>query len=432
VLNGNQKSMNCKIFHADLWGDRLYKYQVLSESGFYDINWQEINPTSPFYLFIPQNTDLLAEYNQGEKITDIFPVNGVGMTTARDQIVIDFDQQPILERVTIFRDSEDKDEELCKKLNIPLKKGWNISNARKLIKQENDLKQHIIPVLYRPFDNRYIFYHDSLVWRTVKRIMKNIIDSNIVLLYTRPMSPSYEFSVSCTNFIFDQCAVGNKSAGAGISYGSPLYTYPNTENEQTNLFLEKTPNFSSDFLTKIQNKLGYLPDYESIFYYIYALFHSPTYRQRYAEFLKIDFPRLPLTSDDNLFKKLAIKGQELVELHLMKLPSPRGRGAGGEGFLITKYNQGENSQVTQVKYDSENQRIYINKHSYFEGINPEIWQFKIGGYQVLDKWLKDRKNAKRELTFDDILHYQKIVIVLAETINIMTEIDNIIPNFPLN
>jgi predicted helicase len=204
---------------------------------------------------------------------------------------------------------------------------------------------------------------------------------------------------------------------------APLYIYPNTENKQTNLFLEKTPNLSPKFLQAIKEKLGKIPPPEEIFYYAYAIFHSPTYRTRYAEFLKIDFPRLPLTNNQNLFNSLAIKGEELVNLHLMKSDRLNN--------LITTYQQIGDNQITEVTYHSELQRVYINKESYFTDIPQHIWEFKIGGYQVLDKWLKDRKNAKRELSTQEINHYQKIVISLTETFRIMQEIDRIIPYFPL-
>ncbi len=199
--------------------------------------------------------------------------------------------------------------------------------------------------------------------------------------------------------------------------------YPNTENKQTNLFLEKTPNLSPKFLEAIKEKLGKIPPPEEIFYYAYAIFHSPTYRTRYAEFLKIDFPRLPLTSNQNLFNSLAIKGEELVNLHLMKSDTLNN--------LMTTYQTIEDNQVSEVTYNSELQRVYINKQSYFTNIPPHIWEFKIGGYQVLDKWLKDRKNANIYLSDAEITHYQKIIIVVIETIKLMTEIDDIIPQFPI-
>ncbi len=203
----------------------------------------------------------------------------------------------------------------------------------------------------------------------------------------------------------------------------PLYLYPNTQNQQSSLFVEKSPNLSSDFLNAIKTKLGYIPTPEAIFYYIYAIFHSPTYRQRYAEFLKIDFPRVPLTSNNQLFKDLGVKGKELVDLHLMKSKKLN--------KLITKMGGEGDNAVTKITYNCEEKRVYINKTSYFAGIAPEVWEFKIGGYQVLAKWLKDRKKAKRSLSFEDMLPYQKVVVALKETIELMREIDELIPSFPI-
>ncbi len=160
---------------------------------------------------------------------------------------------------------------------------------------------------------------------------------------------------------------------------------------------------------------------EDIFNYAYAIFHSPTYRTRYAEFLKIDFPRLPLTSDKHLFRTLGEKGRELVSLHLMESPVLN--------KLITKYPIDGFHKVEKVEYNEDNQRVYINKTQYFEGVPPEVWNFHIGGYQVCHKWLKDRKD--RTLSYDERVHYQKIVVALKETIRLMQEIDEIIPDWPI-
>jgi predicted helicase len=245
--------------------------------------------------------------------------------------------------------------------------------------------------------------------------------NNIALLSCRQQVEPGFYHIFCSEILTERCIVSLKSRE--LTYVFPLYTYPNTENKQTNLFLEKTPNLSPKFLEAIKTKLGKIPTPEQIFYYAYAIFHSPTYRSRYSEFLKIDFPRLPLTSNENLFNELARKGEELVNLHLMKSDI--------FNYLITTYQGIGDNQVTEVTYNSELQRVYINKQSYFTDIPPHIWEFKIGGYQVLDKWLKDRKNAKRELSIEEINHYQKIVIALTGTLQIMEEIDIIIPGFPM-
>jgi predicted helicase len=193
----------------------------------------------------------------------------------------------------------------------------------------------------------------------------------------------------------------------------------------------RRPNLNPEFIKAVSEKVGlkliedgkgdleqtFGP--EDIFNYAYAIFHSPTYRTRYAEFLKIDFPRLPLTSDKGLFKALVEKGAELVALHLMESPTLNN--------LITGYPVTGDNTVDKISYDDNNQRVYINKEQYFEGVPPEIWNFQIGGYQIAEKWLKDRKG--RALTYDDLAHYQKVMVSLNETMRLMAAIDKAIEKY---
>jgi predicted helicase len=212
----------------------------------------------------------------------------------------------------------------------------------------------------------------------------------------------------------------------------PLYLYP-TKGEMQLGSGYRRPNLNPELIKAVQDKSGlkfveggsgdlertFGP--EDIFNYAYAIFHSPTYRTRYAEFLKIDFPRLPLTSNKDLFKSLAAKGAELVSLHLMESPVLNN--------FITRYPIAGSNEVEKVTYDENNQRVYINKMQYFEGVPPEVWNFHIGGYQVCQKWLKDRKG--RTLTYDELTHYQKVIVSLKETIRLMAEIDELIPRWPV-
>jgi predicted helicase len=212
----------------------------------------------------------------------------------------------------------------------------------------------------------------------------------------------------------------------------PLYLYP-SEGEMQFDGGKRRPNLNPEFTKVVSEKLGleFIEDGkgnlkktfgpEDIFNYVYTIFHSPTYRTRYAEFLKIDFPRLPLTSNKELFKALTEKGAELVSLHLMESPVLN--------KLITKYPVAGSNEVEKVSYDANNQRVRINKAQYFEGVPLEVWEFHIGGYQVCQKWLKDRKG--RTLTYDELTHYQKVIVALKETIRLMTEIDNLIPTWPI-
>ena len=221
-------------------------------------------------------------------------------------------------------------------------------------------------------------------------------------------------------------------ASYDINFIFPLYLYP-AEREMQLDNEHRHPNLNPQFVDAISKKLAlkFIEDGrgdlketfgpEDIFNYAYAVFHSPTYRTRYAEFLKIDFPRLPLTSDKELFKALAERGAELVSLHLMEPPMLN--------KLITKYPVAGSNVVEKVAYDETTKRVYINKEQYFKGVPPEVWNFYIGGYQTCQKWLKDRRG--RTLSYDELTHYQKVIVAIKETIRLMEEIDQVIPSWPI-
>lgn len=346
--------------------------------------WTILDPQSPEYLFIPQNQDLKSEYEKGWKLADIMLFNSVGVVTGQDQQAIAFNHQDA--------------ESLCYGHELPV-----------------DI---VVPLLYRSFDQRLIIYDSKVVTRPRSEVMRHMLSgNNLGLITTRKTQDNWDLLIT-------ERICGHKSCAAyDINYLFPLYLYPDTKSEQGNLLSNKTLNLSQDFLKTVHEELGYVHTPETILHYAYAVFHSRIYRQRSAEFLKKDFPRLPLTSNDELFKALAEKGQELVKLHLMKSKKLN--------KFITKYQGSGDNAVTEVTYKPAAQQVWINKQQHFEGIAPEVWEFKIGGYQVLDKWLKDRKKAKRCLSFDEILHYQRVVVALKETMQIMIEIDQLIPGWPL-
>lgn len=439
-----------KVFHADLWGVReLFeehshnrpvlsggKYHWLWQNEVSTTIWTILKPQSPFYLFVPQDTNLRTEYEHGWKITEILPIHGVGLTTARDHVVIDNEEKAILERARLFRDSKDSDEELCRQLAIPMKKGWDITKSRKLIRAEHDLKKFVRPIQYRPFDARLIFYHDSLIWRTVKQVMRHMLSGqNVGLVSARSNKSQSPDHFYCTRLMMEtKC--GESTTQSCLF---PLYIYPAASKSiplfesdaNGSVYDDRCPNLHAKFIEDLAGKLkmrfvaedrGCLNKTfgpEDVFDYMYAVFHSPTYRSRYAEFLKIDFPRLPLTSNLALFRALCGLGETLVSLHLIEKHGPK----------ITSYPVAGDNMVETVRYTEPGQgtakgRVWINKTQYFEGVQPDVWDFHIGGYQVCQKWLKDRKG--RQLTYDDLTHYQHVVSALAETIRLMAEIDETI------
>ncbi|MBE9217922.1 type ISP restriction/modification enzyme [Dolichospermum flos-aquae] len=430
------------VYHADLWGMReVYenkelvggKYHWLAENDISSTEWRILKPEFEFYLFQPQNINLKSEYENFTKITDILLVNSLGVATARDNLTIRFNQDEIWETINKFIDLLPEDARSYFDLGKDAK-DWSINLAQKDIKNFGLSKSQIFPIMYRPFDQRFTYYtgnSSGFHCRPRSEVMNHIIKGENLALATlrRPRNEIVDnFFVS--DQITDKCIISSLD-NASIF---PLYLYPtNTptlfDSTPTNAPGERKPNLSPEFITQFSQKLDleFISDGkgdktktfgpEDILNYIYAIFHAPIYRQRYAEFLKIDFPRVPLTANTALFWELVIKGDKLVKYHLMK----------ETGTEISTYPIPGSDMVEQVKYHENHQQIWINAEQYFDQVPQQIWNFYIGGYQVCQKWLKDRKG--RELNFDDISHYQNIISIISETIKIMENIDQIIDKY---
>jgi predicted helicase len=407
----------CKIYHSEIWGLREKKYNWLLENNIKTTNLRKLSPRSEFYLFIPREEKLLETYEKYPKITEIFPLNGVGMTTARDNFVIDRDKNSLLNRIRLFKNSKYSDDELHSFFQINKKKGWSIRKAWNMLQAipDSDLNKFILPVLYRPFDVQQIFYHDSVVWRTVKRVMGHMMYENLGLIVPRQVVHNFRHAL-CVSQIINFNALDTAGRfGSGCLF--PLYLYPETEKKDLFSYKKKggtrQPNIDPIFSQSLSEVYKKEPTPEDIFFYIYGALYSNTYRIKYAEFLKGDFPRIPFTKNYRLFCKMGECGKRLVDLHLLKsneLDQP-----------ITKFQTKGHNKVEKVKY--EQGRVCINDDQYFENVTPEIWEYQIGGYQVCSKWLKDRKG--RILSLDEIRHYCKVVTAIEKTIEIQKEIDNL-------
>jgi hypothetical protein len=411
-----------KVYHTDLWGLRHGKYQTLSETDIASTSWNELEPNKPFYFFVPRHEEVRSEYEQGLKVNDIFPTNSVGAMSGHDGFVVSHTLRELQEKMDFIRGAA-SDAEVTVKYGLADHQNWQLSQARLLLKQDKGWKRHFRQYDYRPFDYRITFYADYMFARSLRHYLCHMIYDNMALLTQRQTygRPFRHFFV--TKGISDL----NLTSNLGGTSVFPLYLYP-TEGEVQFGEGHRRPNLNLEFVKAVSEKLGltFVEDGngdleetfgpEDIFNYAYAIFHSPTYRTRYAEFLRIDFPRLPLTSDEGLFKALAAKGAALVSLHLMESPALNS--------LITRYPVACSSEVEKVSYDEDNQRVRINKTQYFDGVPPQVWNFHIGGYQVCQKWLKDRKG--RKLSYDELTHYQKVIVALKETIRLMAEIDEVI------
>lgn len=416
VKNSEVKS-TANVYYSEIFGLRENKYSQLSQMDITSIKWTNLKPKSEYFFFVPKSFDRETEYSSGFKLNEIFCVGKNGLKTDRDELFFDLDREALEKRMQVFYSDEGTDITFSKTYRVEDSSSYDLLSRREKTSFQSE---NIHKCLYRPFDLRWIYYSPSLTSRPAWKIMRHMLaGENLGLICLRQTRREE------TGTFLVCKGLANKDAVSLFDIATifPIYIYPDVDGGQGSLLVDRTANFSSEFLGAIRDKLGYVPTPEAIFYYIYAIFHSPTYRQRYAEFLKIEFPRVPLTSNDQLFKDLGAKGQALVDLHLMKSKKLN--------KLITKMSGDGDNAVTEVTYKPAEQRVYINKTRYFEGIASEVWEFKIGGYQVLDKWLKDRKKARRTLSFDDVLHYQKVVVALKETMQLMVEIDLLIPGFPI-
>ena len=487
-VKGREAEDLARVKYADLWGLRKGKYHYLWENDVSTTDWQALEPVSPHFFFVPKDFDLLNEYERGWSLPDIFPVNSSGLKTHRDHFVIDFEQEHLRARIAEFRDESLSDDELRERFKLGDIGSWKLSEARGKLQAREDWDKDFNLCLYRPFDVRPIYYSDAVITRPRFGVMQHMLRDNLAIVTTRVYRGDSFTSILVSQYLVEM-KTGESTRG---TYCFPLYLYKVSEKKRplksggsviTLALFEsrpeygiRDPNLSPQFIAAVEEKLSlefvregkgdleatFGP--EDILHYAYAVFHSPTYRERYAELLKIDFPRLPLTSDRELFKALAEKGEELVSLHLMESRKLN--------HLITNFGVSGSNEVEKVRYvekvteekkvptgtspasvkvsnrrlpltfDDEVRvkikpkpkpkptgRVYINKTQYFEGIEPEVWEFQIGGYQVLHKWLKDRKG--RKLFFNDFFHYQKIVVALKETMRLMGEIDELIPAWPI-
>lgn len=441
-----KNSGGTKIYHADIWGQREPKYEQLLSAELPSLPWKLLAPTQPAYLFVPQNVDLRQEYEQGWKITEIFPVNSVGIVTARDALTIQWSPDKVWETVSEF--IRLPVEEARERFQLgPDARDWKVIFAQEDLRHSGPDREKIAPILYRPFDVRYTYYTGKsrgFICMPRPEVMRHMLTGeNLGIILPRRVEIAGAWQhVFVSKEIIEHVAVSLKT----IDLVLPLYVYPDEYQRpkgQRDFFdtlsesgkNERRPNISPQFLTAMQSLLGLRlasdPQNDSltaicpedIFHYLYAVLHSPSFRQRYAEFLKMDFPHLPLTSNLDLFRALCQLGAELVALHLLETPKVKD--------FITRYPvPGDNRVETGFpKYNEPQNRVYINPTQYFEGMPADVWLFQIGGYQVLAKWLKDRRG--RQLSFEDLIHYQKIVVALSETIRKMVEIDKAIPGWPI-
>jgi predicted helicase len=420
-----------KVFHFELQGKREFKYEYLNENNFKTIEWKDLEYKTPNFFFVPKDFGLTNKYEKGFKLDELIINNSTGIETQRDETSIHFSKKELEKTIDIFL--KNKIEDIRRILSLEKDgRDWTIKTA----KEDLSKGYYITTLQFKPFDDRFIPYTGNskgIIAYPRNEINQHILKGNHCIVSPRFFKepPSYFISKSI---------IGHKVLSAyDKNFVFPIYIYHNNTGQQIiDQTTERTPNLNATIVKQIADKLGLTFTNEKettentfapidILDYIYAVLHSPTYREKYKEFLKIDFPRVPYPKDKDTFGQLVKLGGQIRQIHLLESPIVE--------QYITQYPIDGNNVVVKPRYENSPPlegcpqdgvvlgKVYINDTQYFANVPQIAWEFYIGGYQPAQKWLKDRKG--RTLEFDDILHYQKIIVALTETDRLMKEIDTI-------
>lgn len=406
-----------KVFHYELYGKREAKYDALNAGNLKTLPWQNIAFKAPEYLFIKKDSKVEQRYKQGFSVADLFPIKSNGVTTHRDHFVIDMDIQTLSQRIQRFYDLTVNDAEIRNEMDLKDNADFEVAKARRLKTFDASA---IKTVTYRPFDNQAIYYDANLIDRTRQNVMRHMLAGDnlgfITIVQSQAANLDYFDCVFVTQNISDKNFFRRGSPDL-----FPLYTYPGS----TQLLTEatRTPNLNMQIVCKVAQGLGltFTPEKTNeanafapidLLDYIYAVLHSPSYRETYKEFLKNDFPRVPYPNNAETFWQLVALGGELRKTHLLETSATS----------KVSYPAAGNHIVDKLRY--EDNKVYINETQYFDHVPQLAWKFYIGGYKPAQKWLKDRKG--KALTIEDIQHYQKIIHALCETDRLMQLVDAVL------
>lgn len=419
-----ETSSLAQVFYKDIYGSRKLKLDFLAENQLSTVDFQEIVPSAPLYIFRPHDNLLQEVYESGFKIDKLMPNYVQGFKTGKDEISIQFDKELLEELCKDILNNNSHD--VITKYSLPDNAVQKIQSIRKEITTSNyNWKNNLCKINYRPFDNRWTIYGKIFMDRHRPEIQKNIINKNNIVLGIGKSGNVMGNSEWSLVSISDMAMDINVIPRGGI-YLFPLYIYEG---------MLQYANFTPDIVKKIESitelfmqdchdtersENGFLPI--DLIDYIYAVLYSPSYRDTYNDFLQSDFPIIPYPNSADYFFSIAEKGKELRELHLMKTIKQQD--------IITQYPvydaNNDNIVLSRkfVENDNDTGRVYINETQYFDNVPKDVWEMFISGYQVADKWLKDRLNKK--LTNEEIIHYQKMIVAIKRTIEIQEDIDNII------
>ena len=392
------------VFRADMFGDRKSKYEQCEEQTLNNIQWKKIKPASPFYLFAPWNGKKFKEYDRHWRVTDIFRAHSTGVKTHRDEFAFAFDRETILARLADMTNDKLSDEAFQRKYNARETRDWKLAAARRKIRECENVGEHVRLCACRPFDSRWCFHGYETMDLPRLEVMRHMLAGDNFGLTTVRQVAEKEFNHAMISDKITDTRMTLSNRGA--AYLFPLYRF----DEEIGGIVRRE-NFNSKFRRWIDDLYGKKHAPEKILGCIYALLHSPDYRRDYGEFLRMDFPRIPFPASDKEFLRLANIGGELMDAHLLRKDCDSG---------IQLCGEGASDRVDKVRYDEKGGQLYFNKEKYYAPIPPEVFNFQIGGYRPLDKFLKSRKG--RTLTAEELSTLEKAANAVAFTLKKQKEI----------
>ncbi len=424
-----------KIYYCDVYGERAEKYAFLAQNDLNSIEWLELAPREPFYLLIPQETPLLDEYEQGFSVQEMFQISSVGIVTGRDHVVFHKDKESLLELLKDFSTLEPN--ELRRKYDIgDDSRDWRLEYAIRDVRANADnLEKYIALCQYRPFDYRWTYYtgkSKSFIAYPRGEVFKHMLPppppptnpktpnqtrKNVALITSRRFCQSQKSGVGFVSNKISDLRTWTCPGMEGGDYVNPLYHNPNY-----------TENFTPEFRSFIDKHYSHHFEPLEVLGYIYALLYSPHYRKRYEEFLKADYPKILFTNNKDLFRALSLLGIELIGLHVLNQESLNYSFEKLKDATIGEscYKEERNPIISKKPSHNEpEKRLYINSSTYFRGVSQEIHDYRIGGYCVLDKYLKSHKNEP--CNFD---HVSNIIKVIARTIEIQKTLGFLTSDLP--
>lgn len=432
VKHGNSPRQPEKnVFWAERWGERDTgpgggKYGWLAINDVKTTPWRRLLPHAPYYLFVPRDEKLTKEYEKGHKVTDIFLEQSVGIATARDRLSIQLDGDRLRQVVNDFSQRDVEDARQAYGLGKDTR-DWSVQRAQQDLNDHPDQDEHVIKILYRPFDQRFTYYTGrgrGFICKPRQRVMRHVLDgSNLALCVGRAGQATGSKQWDVVLVSSGPTDLNLFRRGGNCFF--PLYR--RWTSDDLPIGSARQHNLSPDFINASETalRLTFISDGpgnlvtnfgpEDVLHSIYAVLYSPTYRQRYQDHLKSDFPFVPLIGSPTLFAQLVRLGQKLVALHLLQ----------GEGRRMPTFPHLGHNGVENVSYAPPHHphpgQVWINAQQCFYGIAPETWTFTIGGYAPAQKWLKDRKG--RRLSCADLRHYRRLCAALATTPRLMASVD---------